>query len=211
MNMKKICLLFAIFCSFFGFLSVNSALAEVDTATFFVFADFASVYENASLHSEKIAILAHKHEVEIELTSNEPTEFLEGDCVFYKIQNSGYILAELVSKKTKTLTSTPNFNAKTNTECNAFISNNGIFEKTSTTLAKGTQIFLYEGYDSKKEFTAIAYVKDNEVLYGYLETKNIKPNGINPTIIIVFSLVAAILGIALAFVFIKGNKKKKMS
>lgn len=201
----------AIFFAFTGFCGLNFTYADVESQTFIVSTNSAIVYQTPSLSAERIKTLSHKTEIEIEVSSSVPIEYVDGSYVFYHICDDGYILSNAVSLKVKTITSIPNFNAKTNTKCNIYTLDENSYVKTADTLENKTQIFLYEGYNSKNKFTAIAYVKNNEVFYGFIETKFVNPNGINPVIITVATLVVAILGVAFAFVFIKGRKKKKLA
>ena len=209
--MKKLCLFFAFVCSFFCFFGVNFATAEADTLTFVVTANKANVYEEAAFSSTVLKTLSHKDEVKIEISMNEPVEYVTGNYVFYKIDGSGYILSDLICQKTKTITSIPNFNAKTNEECFVYFLDNDLYTKSEIKLSKNQEIFLYKGYDKNAELTPVAFVYENEVYYGFLQTKNVSPNGINPVVITVITLVMAILGIAFAWVFIQGKKKKKMA
>ena len=65
------------------------------------------------------------------------------------------------------------------------------------------------GHREKKEYNAIAFVHENEVLYGYLKTDTISPDGINPAIITCIVIIIALLGIIFAWLFMK-NKKVKL-
>lgn len=207
--MKKLFLFVAVLCSLLCFSNVSFANAEADTLVYVVTANKANVYEEARFDSAIIETLSHKEEINIEAVSNFPIEYINGNYTFYKISQTGYILSNLVCKKTETITSIPNFNAKTNGECFIYFLENNIYEKSEIKLLEKQEIFLYEGFDQNKDYTAIAFVKDNEVMYGFVQTKYISPNGINPVIIAAASVVMAALGIAFALVFISGKKKKK--
>lgn len=211
--MKKIFAFVAIFLCFMPFLRVNTTFAETDTATFVVTANSANVYESSSLASNVLYALSHKDEVQIEIESDIPKTYEIDGYVFYKViknAEEGFILSDFVVKKTSFLQQIPNFNAKTNDKCTVYSLQDGNYTQTDITLKNKQKIYLYEGYKSKKEYTAICFVYNNEVMYGYIKTEFVNPNGINPIIITVICLVVAILGIAFTFVFIRG-KKKKMS
>ncbi len=207
--MKKICLLFAILLSFLCFSNVSFANAETDASAYVVTANKANVYEQPMFNSTVIKTLSHKTEIKIELSLDAPVEYVDGNYTFYKIDQDGYILSNLVCKKTETITSIPNFNAKTNGECFVYFLENDVYEKSDIKLSEKQEIFLYEGFDQNKDVTAIAFVNANEVLYGFIQTKYVSPNGINPVVFIVITLVMAILGIAFAWLFISGKKKHK--
>lgn len=125
----------------------------------------------------------------------------------------GYIIADLLTEKQEEIMAIPNFNAKTNKDCHVFSQKNDKFEESETTLSRGQEIFLYEGFDAKKDFNAISYVLDGKVFYGFLKTDDISPNGINPVIITCTILIVAVLSIIFAWLFMKGKhvrlKKQK--
>lgn len=210
--MRKILIAFAFVFCFSSFFNLNFASATDANCEFVVTANSATLWSEANFSSQKVDELSHKDIIIVQMTENEPTEYLFENFVFFKANfedKSGFVLSDLVTKKVENIESVPNFNAKTNTECKVFLKNDTTFVESDIVLEKHCQIFLYEGFDSKSEFTAISYVKDNSVFYGYLKTKNISPNGINPIIITCISLILAIVGIVFALVFMK-NKKVKL-
>lgn len=206
--MKKFCILLFVLFAFLSISDPEIVYAETDLNSYVVVANSAIVYQNANFSSQKIKTLQQKTEIKLELENSSPKKYQNDDFVFFKIVDDGFILSSLVAKKTDTINATPVFNGKTNTECFVFSMQNEKLEGTNIILFKNQEIFMYEGYNSKSEYTAISFVYDNEVMYGYIKTENIAPNGINPVIISVFSLVVAILGVILSWIFIKGKKTK---
>ncbi len=73
---------------------------------------------------------------------------------------------------------------------------------------KDTRIFIYSGFNEKKQYTPVQLVLEDGSLYnGYIKTADIKPDGISSLLIIG---IAAAVTIILSLVFIqKKNKKKK--
>ncbi len=211
--MKKIFAFALMFLCFLPSFVANRALAETTGLSYIVTANTANVYQSANLTSEVLYSVSHKDEVEIEKDSDFPKSYTGDGYTFYKIITTGkegYILSDLVIRKNTSIQEIPNFNGRTNGKCSVYEKTETGYSKTSITLEKHQQIYLYEGYKSKKEYTAISFVYENEVVYGYIKTDYVDPNGINPIIITSICLVVAILGVAFTFVFIKG-KKKKMS
>lgn len=212
--MKKflLILLVVIFC--FGmFAPANASFAESESGTFIVTADVVSVYSEASLTSEKIASLKHKDEIQIECIDGEPKVYSSNSFIFYKVENAeeiGYILADLVVPKNEFLVTIPQFNAKTNGVAKVFTLQDGVYVENDRgiSLPKHQRIFLYEGFNRKKAYIAVAFVYENEVVYGYLQKEKIDPDGINPVIITVACLAIAAIGIILALVFMKKKKPK---
>ena len=216
----KITVIFAVFLAFFAsFLPNSKAFADELNNTYVVTANSAVVFEQANFSSKKLTTLKNKTEILLTMNGQKPQKFENGGWIFYKTETTfqtegeqiaGFILAELVTPKQAVIVSIPHFNAKTNMKCNVFFRENENFVKQENlVLEKGTQVFLYEGFESKSNFTAICFVKDNQVLYGFLETKNINPNGINPIVITCTCLILALLGIIFAWLFMKNKKAKK--
>lgn len=210
----------------FALVRSNSSAAEdaqEQPLRFVVSANSAVVFAAPDFSSEKIATLKHKDEIVVLADGGAPVTEDWNGFQFLKIslqenaiewaQEFGYVFADLVTAKKDEIVAIPNFNAKTNKECQVFSEENGAFSPTSDTLARGQAIFLYEGFNAKKDFNAIAYVLDGKVLYGFLKTDDISPNGINPVIITCIILIVAVLSIIFAWLFMKNKhvslKKKK--
>lgn len=210
-NMKKYLLVLLLCFALLPCLSINFASAS-ENINYVVVANSATLFESADFSSEKIATLSLKDEVEIEMLENTPVEHLCDGFVFYSAKfedKTGYILSDMVAPKNECITTIPNFNAKTNASCTVYFKNDVDFVESDIILEKHQQIFLYEGFDDDTEWTAISFLKDNSVVYGYLKTENVAPNGINPIFIVCISVILAAVGIVFAWVFIK-NKKVKL-
>lgn len=204
--------------------STFSAEAASLNSTYIVSANSAVVFAEADFSSEKIATLAHKDEIVVLTDDDVPVTEFWNEFKFFKINlkengienenfDCGYVVADLLTPKQEEIVAIPNFNAKTNKECHVFSQENGKFVENETILTRGQQIFLYEGFDAKKDFTAISFVLDGKVLYGFLKTDDISPNGINPLLITCTVLIVAMLSIIFAWLFMKNKhvrlKKQK--
>ncbi len=209
--MKKILLIFSVFLCFLPFFSTNFASADNNNTKYVVTANSATIFEMADFSSTKLKIVNHKDILTVETNAESPVEY--GDNIkFFKVMHentTGFVVADLLTPQKSVITSIPNFNGQTNKTCDIFIKNDTDFSKNGHTLNKGERIFLYEGFSNKNDYIAIAYLKDNEVMYGYLSKEDISPDGINPIIITCISLIIAVVGIVFAWVFIK-NKKVKL-
>jgi hypothetical protein len=209
--MKKVffALLLSVLC-LLPYAATNFCFAEENERGYVVTANQASVFAEASLTSEKIATLEHKDEIEIEF-ENGSAKIFDGDGYsFYlttNLEQNGYVLVDLVVPKKTLLVTIPSFNAQTNDAAKVYFLSDEQYVESEITLQKSQRIFLYQGYDSKKDFIAVAFVYENEVVYGYLEKSVISPDGINPTILTVTILIIALLGIIFALVFMKKKKK----
>ena len=212
--MKKLLFVLLAFLCCFLFSNTSIAYAESGSAVFYVSANSAIIYHDADLASERLATLPHKTNVSVETEDGQAKEYANGPDVFYKVtygETQGFMLSNFLLAENQTITSIPNFNGKTNAECFVFDLQGENFVQTTLELEKGQKIFLYEGYNRKSEYTAVAFVHNNEVMYGYIKTNCVDPNGINPIIITCICLIVAILGIAFSWMFVKKRKKKKMA
>lgn len=210
--MKKLVIIF-LFVLMFGatFLAPNFAFAQENQTTYIVTANYASVFENADITALKLGQINHNEEVYVETENDLPKEYLGNNFVFYKItynQLDGYVLADLLTPKNNVITAIPSFNAQTNSSCKVYFKQDNQMVESEISLNKGERIFLYEGFNGKKEFNAIAFVYDNQVVYGYLKSENIAPDGINPIIITCIIIIIALLGIIFAWLFMKNKKVK---
>lgn len=83
---------------------------------------------------------------------------------------------------------------------------------TGKKLAKGTELYLYEGYNKNTEngLTAVCFVDEGGGLfYGYLNTKDLEPYGINAWVITGIVVAASCITIILLLVFMKKRKASK--
>lgn len=195
-----------------SFFATPAKVFAQDTPKYKINANYASVFSDCDLNSEIVATLKLDDKIELELDSNVAKEYDGGSFKFYKIvapeQCIGFVLCELVCLETDTISNIPTFNAKTNKECFVFEKTETSFIQKEISLAKNTEIFLYEGFDKDSEFTAICYIHNNEVHYDYLKTDDINPNGINPLIIICLTLILALISLLTALFFMKRRKIK---
>lgn len=210
--MKKFYLIiFSLICLFSCFgINVSIANAEDSTQTYVITANSANLYELPDLTSSKLKNLTHNTQVSILFQDGDAKSFNYDGFLFFKVvqfeNTDGYVLADLVTPKNEALTAIPNFNAKTNAQCHVFFAEDTEKVESSIILEKNQKIFLYEGFKSKSDYTAIAFVYENQVMYGYLETKYVSPNGISTTLITCILLIMAVLGIVFAWLFMKSKK-----
>lgn len=207
--MKKFFIFLSICLCILTVCDLNFAAADF-SAKYFVTANSATIFEAPNISSQKLKTLSHKDEIWVETSDNQAVEYTY-EYAFFKVTHQnieGYVLADLIVPKSKTISSIPNFNAKTNERCTVYLKADNEFVESNIALEKHEKIFLYEGFDKKKDYTAISYLKDNEIFYGYLKTENIAPNGINPIVITCISLIVAVVGIVFAWVFMKKKKVK---
>lgn len=189
------------------------ATAENASPVYVVNANTAKVYQSPDFSSEVLQTLSYGTQISLEIAENLPVTYIYEGFSFYKVLEDfeGYIFADLVSLQTQTITSIPNYNGRTNNECSVFFLNENEMQESDITLTKNQRIFIYKAFDSKAEYTAVAFEHENAVVYGYVLTKYVAPDGINPIIITCVVIILAILGIIFAWLFMKNSKVKKIN
>lgn len=81
---------------------------------------------------------------------------------------------------------------------------------TNIVLEEGKEIYLYEGYKKSSEKTAVCFVDENgKLYYGYLNTSDLSPYGINAGVITGIMVAVSCVTIILLLLFIKKKKKVK--
>ena len=211
--------IFLVFCVLFSSFSFCLNVYAQEDLVFFVNSNSASIYQTYDLSSEKIDMLLHKDKVIVEANDSGAIEYISGDdFVFFKIlayndletktEGYGFVLADLLSKAVNQIETIPNFNAKTIDNAKVYFKTDTNFEESDITLNKGTRIYLYEGYKRKNEYCAVSFEFENQILYGYVKTYQIKPDGINPLLITCTTLIIAVLTISLSLILIKKKKTK---
>ncbi len=189
-----------------------NAFAEYST-NYVVIANYASIFKEASFSSEKIETISHGEKINLETDNDSPIQYCYDEFVFYKVslneEIEGFILSDLVMAEQNVITQIPNFNGQTNNPCVVYLLEDNNLVESDIILQKGQRFFLYEGYNSHTEFTKIAFLYDNKIIYGQIKTNFVKPDGINPIIITCIILTLAIIGIIFAWLFMR-NKKIKL-
>ena len=83
------------------------------------------------------------------------------------------------------------------------------YNDTIVTLNKGTKVRILDGYDKKKEFTYISfYDNENNIVSYYVKTKDLDVKGVNYSLIVGISSLAACVSVILILLGVKGKKKK---
>lgn len=191
------------------FYAGQTAFAE-ENPVYVVAANKASIFEEPDFASEKITSLSHGMEVELTLENGAPVEFENDGFVFFKVNSlEGYIFSDLVVLKRDVITSIPNFNGQANNTCVVYLLEDNKLVESEIVLQKGQRFYLYEGFNNHSEYTKIAFLYENSIIYGQIKTGFVKPDGINPVIITCIILILAVLGIIFAWLFMK-NKKVKL-
>lgn len=208
-----------IFCAFFSNISFCQNVWAQEKETLFVNSNFANLYQTYDLSSEKVFCLQHKDNVIVEADGTGVVEYTSTDnFVFFKVlaynnleeksEGYGFVLADLVSKSIPQIETIPNYNAKTIDNAKVYFKTDNAYDESDITLNNGTRVYLSEGYKRKAEFCAVCFEFENQILYGFVKTYQIKPDGINPLLITCITLIFAVLTISLSLILIKKKKTK---
>ena len=152
---------------------------------------------------------------DLTIKNGEMALLLEEADSLYKIsykydetEITGYIPSEIASIYKEDTIEIPVYNGKIIKTTEVLDINGLIIE--DVTLESGHQIYLYEGFDSNKEYTKIKFCYQNQVFVGQVKTINLSPNGVNKAVIIAFSIITAIVGIIIILLGLKKNKWHKI-
>lgn len=168
------------------------------------------LYAENSFSSEKVVYIEEENTITVSFKHGDTVnvQSINGDFAYVTTDNQhvGYIykyyLTDNVSQAVY-----PVYNASVRRTTAIYD-----IEKTKTDLSlkKGTRIYLYEGFNKKGDLTAAQFTLEDGSLYnGYINTADIKPDGISGLLIAGITIILAVVTIVLSLVFIKKKKKKK--
>ena len=196
MAMSFLLAIFMLFSNAFA-IELNTSLTVTSTSCY--------VYTDSSFSSEKLK----DEENEIVLHHGDKVTYLGEQDQFYFVkitdEKEGYIYKYYLANENSRIIY-PTFNASIREDCHLFDSSGN---DTGIVITKNQRVFLYEGFKNKETFCPVQVVVDDQLYNGYIETKNIKPDGVNASLIIAISAISAVVTITLSLVLIKNRKKKK--
>lgn len=209
---STISLLFlAILLIFVGFYPQNtfsSALTESKSAT--VIVSRSNLYSADNFISSKVSYQEGESTILVVVKHGEEVyiEHFTGEFAYVSTKegHKGYIYKYYLTQNSSQIVY-PVFNASVRK--NTIIYDIDKME-TDKIAQKDSRVYIYEGFDDKKELTAIQIVLDDQTLYnGYIKTEDIAPDGVSGLLIIAISIIIAGVTIILSLVYIKKNKKSK--
>lgn len=171
-----------------------------------VVASSCCIYQNESfdeviLDGDQPLTLSHGTQLEILSDGG-------GDFVKVKYQDfEGYVYRYYLTFSEPLQESYPVFNGRIQNDCPIYDLDK---HETEFTAKAGQQIYLYNGFNSKEEYTAVALILDNgKVYYGYVKTLHIQANGVNAALITGIMVVISCLTIIFLLLFMKKKKGSK--
>lgn len=215
--MKKF--LFIIFLALNFCLMSNNFFVQAESLSFEVCTDYAViVLEPNSENYIKLKELNYGDEVSLISKEKISDEKTNSNLTFYKVlidnENIGYILTNVVCEKDSfSVKFSPN--AKLCEDSEVFIKNENNFdnmkiENEIVKLEQNSNIKILEKFDKNSTYTQISFEFNNEILTGYVLTKNILVSGFNYWFLIIIFVLIIIFSTIIPII-IKNYKKKKSS
>ena len=174
----------------------------------YIISSRAYLYSQASFSSEKVMtdgqeiVLEHGYTLTI---LGEQDDFLEVSINYNDNDLTGYIYKYYVTSSTSQ-TVYPVFNGSVRRDAVVY----DVDFSPQYTIKAGQGVYIYNGYDSNKEYTAVQVVLEDGSLYnGYVKTQDLQPQGISPLLIVGITIIAACVTVLLSLIFIKKVKKNK--
>lgn len=186
----------------------SNALSEGGQAKVIVSRTYLYTADNFS--SEKVSYEDGENTILVTLKHGDTLtiESFSGDFAYVNTtdEKSGYIYKYYISDNTSQEVY-PVFNASIRKDTKIYdIEQN----ETEFTAKKGSRVYIYQGFNDKKEYTAVQIVLDDQTLYnGYILTSDIKPDGVSGLLIVAITIIVAAVTIILSLLFIKKKKKSK--
>lgn len=215
--MKKLISVFAIcllLCGMmFGFIFQRSSVVYAEDLTCQVVAESCYIYKDRNFEEKvtdsdgKTVVLKHGQVLNVLESEQEDSNYIyiETNDEF---KHQGYVYKYYVTFNKNQETIYPVFNAK------VVVSEAKVYDlqqnATELRLSKDTELYLYQGYKRKADFTAVCFVQENgQLYYGFLMTDDLAPYGVNAGLITGIMVVASCVTIILLLLFMKKVKKIK--
>lgn len=212
--MKKLFIFIFVLMFVLPIFNVGEVFADNSSSySYIVVGNLANIYLQPDFASEKLTTVKNKTLLVLEVENGQAKEYKTGDYTFFKVLQyqslDGFILADLVAKNSNQIVAVPSFNGQTNSDAVVYFLQDLNMVESDIVLKKNHKIFLYQKYQSKSDFTAIAFLFENEVVYGYIKTEFVEPNGVNPLLISAIFVIIAVISIIFAWLFMQNKKSKK--
>lgn len=165
----------------------------------------AEVYNDITL-SEIFTTLSLGDEVELdggEIIMSPVGIYLVKIFLSKDEENSYYIQQSKIAKVEKDNINMPTKNATIIKDAILFNFINDAYCESEISLCENTRVTIYSKYNSNAPFQYIGFENDGLLIFGYIQTEYITPDGVSPYFITAISISLAIIGIIMALLFIK--------
>ena len=194
-------LLMAIMMLFVG-LSGNFKIG----ASLSVVTDYAYLYQTASFSAVKEDFVI-EHGETVTLENEAPVnDFYYVSYTYKNVEYRGYVYKECLAELEKEQELVLTYKAKTSAKTKVY----SISDKSKEIMeiSEGKELYLYEGFDRKSEFTAVKFSYNGKIILGYVKTEDISPYGISGTLIVAITAIFACVGVIMILLGISKKKKK---
>lgn len=169
--------------------------------------NYAYIYEAADFSSPKI---------DLKLEQGTSVELLQENEIngFYNIKYGaleGYMLCECLGKVENEQDVMLVYNAKTSVKTVLHAQGaDGNVDKSSGILSldENTEVYLYEGFNGKLEYTKVKLSHNGKMYFGYIKTADISPYGVNNVLIIAITAIIACTSVILILLGISKKKSR---
>ncbi len=171
-----------------------------------VVTDYAYLYQTASFSSVKEEFIIEHGENVILENETPVNDFYYISYTYENVEYKGYIYKECLAELEKEQELVLTYNAKTNVKTKVYSINDK--SKEIMTISEGKELYLFQGFDKKSEFTAVKFSYNGEIVLGYVKTEDISPYGVSGTLIVAITAIFACVGVIMILLGISKKKKK---
>ena len=169
-----------------------------------VVTNYATMYKEASFSAEKYEFKIENGEKVTLLDSTSDNDFYFVSYRYDSVTYQGYVYGECLAVLEDEQEVVLTYNAKTGVKTKVY--DLGDTTKEIAVLDENTEIFLYEGFNRKAEFTAVKFSYEGKIMLGYIPTANVSPYGVSNVLIVSTTAIVACVGVI--FILLGLNKKK---
>ncbi len=200
------------------FTTTNLNFVYADNLEYKVITDFAYIVSKPnSSNYEKITEVS-KGEIIIVSDETIYNDESETNLKYFKVsykEYEGYILTSTIRKNEENFKIQFKPNAILSKESEVYILNennyqNFVYNGENIILNTNTEIKLLSAYDKNKTYQEISFLKDNEILTGYVLTENISVSGFRYYVLIIIFVLIVVFSTVIPIV-VKNWKKKRKS
>lgn len=187
-----------------AFIMMFSPLSAASNEVYLL-TDSAFIYAEADYSSEQLVEVSYGDKFTLEQTETT-NGFYYITYVKGEVAVTGYINADLVGEKAPAQDVVLSYNAKITADSIVYSITD---DSEIGTIAKGTQVLLFEGYSNKKDYLPVKFVQGGKVVIGKVRTENVKPYGVNTALIVSLTAITALVSVALILLGITKKKRHK--
>lgn len=206
-----------------NFFAFQNQVCLAESASFRVCVSDCAIFAspNSSLTDNILEIKSYNEILKINDTLIEDLAD-SSNLKFYEVLDAdnniiGYVLSSaVVLNNEHELSVKLQTNAKLNKQSEIYTLKDNEYVKlnidgTDIVLQENTEIKMLEKYDKNKTYTQISFYHNNEIVTGYVLTKNIQVSGFNYYFLIAIFLIVIIASTVIPIVVKNWKKKKKLA